>query len=80
MYEPQCINIKACKFIKYLQLFIIKYINKVDIIIKPKLLIFNNYIYYLFIIYLLFINYLLYLLFVIIYYLLFIIYLFKNIL
>ena len=43
MYEPQCINIKACKFIKfkYLQLFIIKYINKVDIIIKPKLLTFN---------------------------------------
>ncbi|KAL6598985.1 hypothetical protein U3516DRAFT_763185 [Neocallimastix sp. 'constans'] len=30
----------ACKFIKfkYLQLFIIQYINKVDIIIKPKLL------------------------------------------
>ena len=44
MYEPQCINIKACKFIKfkYLQLFI----NKVDIIIKPKLLTFNNYYYY----------------------------------
>ena len=44
MYEPQCINIKACKFIKfnYLQLFIIKYINKVDIIIKPKLLTFNR--------------------------------------
>ena len=43
MYEPQCINIKACKFIKfkYLQLFIIKYINKV-IIIKPKLLTLNN--------------------------------------
>ena len=46
MYEPQCINIKACKFIKfkYLQLFIIKYINKVDIIIKPKLLTLNNYL------------------------------------
>ena len=45
MYEPQCNNIKACKFIKfkYLQLFIIKYINKVDIIIKPKLLTFNNH-------------------------------------
>ena len=44
MYEPQCINIKACKFIKfkYLQLFIIKYINIVDIIIKPKLLTLNR--------------------------------------
>ena len=44
MYEPQCINIKACKFItfKYLQFFIIKYINKVDIIIKPKLLTLNR--------------------------------------
>ena len=44
MYEPQCINIKACKFIKfkYSQLFIIKYINKVDIIIKPKLLTLNR--------------------------------------
>jgi len=43
MYEPQYINIKA-KFIKfkYLQLFIIKYINKVDIIIKPKLSTLNN--------------------------------------
>ena len=48
MYEPQCINIKACKFIKfkYLQLFIIKYINKVDIIIKLKFLTFNSYYYY----------------------------------
>ena len=48
MYEPQCINIKVCKFIKfkYLQLFIIKYINKVDIIIKPKLLTLNNYYYH----------------------------------